>query len=220
MRHARQHAETHLQTRTRERRHRLAVEAARLMAESGIRDFHQAKLKAAQRLGIFDDASLPRNREIEDALREHQRLFQGDTQPDLLRTRREAAARAMAFFDAFEPRLVGAVLDGTADMHSAVCLHLFAEDVDAVARALADSGIPAEAKTRKLRVDRERIAEFPVWVFTAEGLPFDLTVLPRDALRQPPLDRIDMRPMPRASLVALHALLAEDEIAAFEHGER
>ena len=40
MHHARQHAET----KTRERRYRLAHEAARLIAESGIRDFHQAKL--------------------------------------------------------------------------------------------------------------------------------------------------------------------------------
>ena len=43
MHRARQHAQTHV----RERRHRLAHEAARLMAEGGIRDFHQAKLKAA-----------------------------------------------------------------------------------------------------------------------------------------------------------------------------
>ena len=65
MHHARQHSET----KTRERRYRLAREAARLMAESGVRDFHQAKLKAAERLGIHDDASLPRNREIEEHLK-------------------------------------------------------------------------------------------------------------------------------------------------------
>src|SRR3546814_19953739 len=59
---------------------RPAHEAARLIAEGGIRDFHQAKLKAAERLGILDDASLPRNREIEDALREYQRLFQRDNE--------------------------------------------------------------------------------------------------------------------------------------------
>ena len=74
---ARRHAQEHALTRTRERRHRLAHEAAKLMAEGGIRDYHQAKLKAAARLGIHDDASLPRNREIEDALREYQRLFGG-----------------------------------------------------------------------------------------------------------------------------------------------
>ena len=91
MHHARQHAET----RTRERRQRLAHEAARLMVEGGIRDYHQAKLKAASRLGIHDDASLPRNREIEDALREYQRLFVGEAHVTGLRRRREAALRAI-----------------------------------------------------------------------------------------------------------------------------
>src|SRR4030095_8508157 len=106
MHHARQHAET----RTRERRRRLAHEAARLMAESGIRDYHLAKLKAAERLGIHDDASLPRNREIEDALREYQRLFQGDMQQQAVRVRRDAALRALEFFAGFSPRVVGSVV--------------------------------------------------------------------------------------------------------------
>ena len=51
MHHARQHAQTHQLTRTRERRHRLAHEAARLMAEGGIRDYHQATLKALVKAG-------------------------------------------------------------------------------------------------------------------------------------------------------------------------
>ena len=123
----------HAETRTRERRRRLAHEAARLMAESGIRDFHQAKRKAAERLGIHDDASLPRNREIEDALREYQRLFQGDAQAAGLRARRDAALRALEFFADFDARLVGPVLDGTADRYSPVALHLYTDDADAVA---------------------------------------------------------------------------------------
>ena len=109
MHHARQHAET----RTRERRHRLANEAARLMAEGGFRDYHQAKLKAAERLGIHDDASLPRNREIEDALREYQRLFIGGVQWQAVQVRRDASLRALEFFAPFSPRLVGPVLEGT-----------------------------------------------------------------------------------------------------------
>lgn len=210
------HAAQHAKTRSRERRQRLAIEAARLMLEGGIRDFHQAKLKAAARLGESDEGSLPRNSEIEEALREYQRLFQGDTQPQMVRMRREAATRAMSFLADFEPRLVGAVLEGTADAHSAVCLHLFADDADAVSRFLDEAGIPYELRARQLRLDRERSAEFPVYVFAAENLPFDLTVLPRDALRQAPLDRIGERPMRRASLSAVQELLAAEEIAAFE----
>ncbi len=214
MHRARQHAET----RTRERRHRLAHEAARLMAEGGIRDFHQAKLKAAARLGIHDDASLPRNREIEDALREYQRIFLGQGQARALRQRREAAACALEFLAPFEPRLVGPVLDGTADATSAVLLHAYTDDADAVARFLDEHGIPAEPRERQLRLDRERRAELPVWVFGAEDLAFDITVLPLHALRQAPLSSVDERPMRRASLAQLRQLLAEDEIAGYEGG--
>jgi len=214
MPHARQHAHQHAITRTRERRHRLAHEAARLMAEGGIRDYHQAKLKAAERLGIFDDASLPRNREIEDALREYQRLFQREN-VSALRQRREAALRAMEFFHDFQPRLVGPVLDGTADTRSPVALHLFSDDPDAPPRFLEQHGIPAEARSRRVRLDRERVADVPVWVFSAEELAFDLTVLPLDGLRQAPLSSLDEKPMKRASTAQLRQLLTEEEIQAY-----
>lgn len=210
------HAHTHAQTRTRERRQHLAHEAARLMAEGGIRDYHQAKLKAAQRLGIHDDASLPRNREIEEALREYQRLFLGEGQARALQLRREAALRALAFFERFDPRLVGPVLDGTADAHAAVALHLHSDDPDAVQRWLEDHRIPAQPRTRRLRLDRAREGDFPAWLFSAEDLAFDVTVLPADVLRQAPLSGIDGRPMARASAAQLRGLLAEQEIAGYE----
>ncbi|MFP7722269.1 hypothetical protein [Lysobacter sp. A3-1-A15] len=215
MRPARQHAHLHAQTRTRERRHRLAHEAARLMAEGGVRDYHQAKLKAAERLGIRDDASLPRNREIEDALREYQRLFQPEGH-HALAERRHAALRAMEFFSPFDPRLVGPVLDGTADARSAVALHLHADDPDAVPLYLDQHGIPTEPRSRRLRLDRERSDDFPVWVFSADDIGFDLTVLPRNVLRQAPLSSVDEKAMPRASLAHLRQLLAEEEIRGYE----
>lgn len=203
MRHAAQHA----RTRTREARQRLAFEAARLMAEGGIRDYHVAKLRAAAKLGIADETALPRNAEIDLALREYQRLFQSEQQPQALQQRREAALEAMRFFERFDPRLVGAVLDGSADQRSSVCLHLYCDEVEAVGHFLQENGIPVQQQSRRLRLDRERSAVFPVYVFNADDLPFDLTVLPRDALRQPPLDRIDDRPLRRASLAALRELM-------------
>lgn len=207
------HARTHAETRTRERRQRLAHEAARLIAESGIRDFHIAKRKAAERLGIHDDASLPRNREIEDALREYQRLFQGDHQANAVRVRRDAARNALVFFAPFSPRLVGPVLEGTADAHAPVHLHLYTDDPEAVPRFLEDHRVPAESRSRRVRLDRERTLDCPVWLFSAEDLAFDLTVLPEDALRQAPLSGIDEKPMRRASLAQLDALLLEDDLA-------
>lgn len=206
MHHARQHAET----RTRERRHRLATEAARLMAEGGFRDYRLAKLKAAERLGIHDDASLPRNREIEEALREYQRLFAGQSQPTAVRVRREAALRALEFFAGFSPRLVGPVMEGTADANSPVHLQLHVDDADQVPRFLQDNHIPVDARSRHVRLDRERGGDFPVWVFSVEGLTFDLTVLPEDAIRQAPLSGTDEKPARRASAAQLELLLASE----------
>ncbi|MCG6117652.1 MAG: hypothetical protein MEQ07_05595 [Aquimonas sp.] len=204
------HAVQHSRTRIRETRQRLAHEAARLMAEGGIRDFQQAKTRAAARLGVVDEAALPRNAEIEEALREYQRLFQGGERPRELQRRREAAVEAMQFFARFDPRLVGAVLDGSADEHASVCLQLYCDEPEQVPLFLAERGIPIEERSRRLRLDRERSAVFPVFVFSADGIPIDLTVLPRNALRQAPLDGADERPMRRASLAALQELLAAD----------
>ena len=209
---SRQHAQEHSEARLKERRQRLAQEAARLMAESGSRDYQQAKLKAALRLGIADEASLPRNREIDEALREYQRLFQPDN-ASALRLRREAALRALEFFAVFEPRLVGPVLDGTADQRSAVTLHLHSDDADAASRFLEQHGIPAEVRSRRLRLDRERSGEFPVWLFSADDIAFDLTVLPHDVLRQAPLSALYQKPLRRASAVQLRQLLAQENTA-------
>lgn len=205
MHRARQHAET----RNRQRRHRLAHEAARLMAESGIHDFHQAKLKAASRLGIHDDASLPRNSEIEEALREYQRLFVGSRQVDAVRSRREAAVRAMAFLDRFAPRLVGPVFDGTADEHAPVTLHLHTDDPDALVRFMDEHGIPAESRMRRVRLDRRRAVDVEVWIFAADELMFELVVLPGASLRQAPLSAVDDKPSRRGSRAQIEKLLAQ-----------
>ena len=108
--------------------------------------------------------------------------------------------------------------DGTADAHAPVSLHLHDDDADAVPRFLEEQGIPAESRSRLVRLDRNRQADFPVWLFSADELTFDLTVLPHDVLRQAPLSGVDERPMRRASASQLRGLLAEDEIAGYETG--
>ena len=58
-----------------------------------------------------------------------------------------------------------------------------------------------------LRITRDEQKEYPVLLFAADSVPFDITVLPRDAMKQAPLDRIDEKPMRRASLAAVEELL-------------
>lgn len=190
-------------------RRRVAVEAARLMSESGIRDFQMAKRKAAERLGANEKSQLPNNAEIEGALREHQRLFQATDHPQILRRLREEARDAMRFFKDFEPRLVGAVLEGTADRFSAVTLHLFCDAPEQVMILLDEHGIAYEEHNRKLKFAHDNMHEYPALTVPHDDVRIDLTLLPTKALRQAPLDRVDDKPMKRASLGAVEELLDE-----------
>lgn len=208
--------QAHAEGRAHQLRRRIALEAARLISEHGIHDYQLAKHKAARHVGVSDEGYLPRNREIDDALREHQRLFRADEQARALLVRRVTARDAMRFLARFEPRLVGPVLDGTADTHSAVTLHVFDDSAERVAGFLADHGISHETRARTVRLDRQRSAEYPALLFDADGIPVDVTVFPLDALRQAPLGPLDERPQQRASLVAVEALLNERLPAGYD----
>jgi hypothetical protein len=189
-------------------RRALAQEAARIMAEHGIRDFLIAKRKAAERLAVTDgSALLPKNSEIEDALAEYQRLFGGDSHLTALDAQRRAALSAMRYLSEFSPRLVGAVLSGTATEHSEVQLHLFADRAESVTLKLLDEGIPHEVTEKRVKFNAEHIRAFPGVRFEMEEQPIEATVFPTDGIRQAPVSPIDGRPMRRASTFEVEALL-------------
>jgi hypothetical protein len=191
-------------------RRALAQEAARIMAEHGIRDFLVAKRKAAERLAVSDGAALlPKNAEIEAALAEYQRLFGGATHLESLSAQRRAALSAMRYLSEFEPRLVGPVLSGTATLHAEVQLHLFAERAEAVTLKLLDEGIPHEVTEKRVKLNPERIRAFPGIRFQIEDQPIEATVFPTDGIRQAPVSPVDGRPMRRANAFEVEALLAE-----------
>ncbi|NIR28129.1 MAG: hypothetical protein GWN84_02095 [Gammaproteobacteria bacterium] len=196
-------------TKDRQMRQRIAQEAARIMAEQAVPDFYAAKRKAAERLGAADTRNLPRNTEVEDALIEYQRLFQGESQARHLRDLRRAALEAMRFLSRFRPRLVGSVLRGTAHAHSDVNLHVFADAPEDVAFFLMDEGVPYETADRRLRQSADASEVAPVYRFIAGGVTIDLTVFPPSRLRQAPLSPINGKPMERAHARAVEALLGE-----------
>jgi hypothetical protein len=191
-------------------RRALAQEAARIMAEHGIRDFLVAKRKAAERFGVTDGgAVLPKNSEIEEALAAYQRLFGGASHLQALHAQRSAALAAMRYFREFEPRLVGAVLSGTATEHSDVQLHLFADRAESVTLKLIDQGIPHEVTERRVRLNAERSRAFPGVRFEMDAQPIEATVFPPEGIRQAPVSPVDGRPMRRASALEVEALLQE-----------
>ena len=188
-------------------RRTLAVEAARLMAEHGIDDFGFAKRKAAERFGTFEGAVLPSNAEVEAALQEYQRLFEAGSHGETLYVLRQTAITAMELLADFAPRLVGPVLTGTATRNTEVQLHLFAERTEAVTIRLLDTAIPHELVERRVKVRADEWVLTPAVRLTVDDIPVDALVFGRDGQRQSPLSPTDGRPVRRASIDEVRALL-------------
>lgn len=176
----------------------VAQEAARIIVNHGVRDYRAAKLKAAERLGLTARGSLPGNTEIEQAVAEHHQIFGGDEHANLLNRLRAAALEAMDLLSGFSPRLVGPVLTGTADDNSAINLHVFSDDADAVGAALENHDIACRSYERRLQTRRGQPETFAGFAFPWGQADVQATVFPVDGIRQAPLSPVDGKPMDRA----------------------
>jgi hypothetical protein len=187
-------------------REQLAHEAARVMVESGIEDFGLAKRKAAERLGVTGAGALPSNSRIQQCLAERQRLFE-PAHDERLSNLRRLAADVMDELEVFRPRLVGAVLAGTATVNSAVELHVFTDSPEQVAAQLAMRGTNARDCQRRFRFGGQRIEQLPGFDFIRNGERVEVMVFPERGSHHAPLSPVDRRPMRRAARPAVLALL-------------
>lgn len=189
-------------------RQRLAQKTAQILLESGTRDFQAAKQKAAQQLGARDTKSLPNNSEIELALSEYQRIFRASSQPQHLERLRQIAIEAMQFLSRFNPRLVGSVLSGTADEHSVIRLHVFADTVESIGFYLKDNKIPNELGERRLKIATDQYQNYSTYEFVVDENRLELVVfLPKQ--KQVPLSPVDGKPMKRADLAEVEVLMSQ-----------
>jgi Tat protein secretion system quality control protein TatD with DNase activity len=127
----------------------IAAAAASLIAEEGL-DYANAKRKAIERIAgkkhhRLQREILPSNEEIEEAVREYQKIFQADSQPLRLRLLREKALALMRLLADFSPMLTGAVANGTASEHSDIHLHCFAPSAKELGIFLMNQGLDSEA---------------------------------------------------------------------------
>ena len=189
----------------------VAQEAARLMAEHGIQDYLVAKRKAAERYGVFDRALLPKNTEIEAALVSHQRLFGGIKHAHSISEQRRTALRAMQLLAQFQPRLVGAVLAGSATEFADIQLHVFSDSPEAVYMELMDRRYEYEVFERRIRMSPERQVSVPSVRFEMDTAMVEAFVFPRDGIRQAPVSPVDGKPMRRADEREVFDLVAAED---------
>ncbi|HEX4873199.1 MAG TPA: hypothetical protein VFV27_12885 [Nevskiaceae bacterium] len=187
----------------------LIQETARLICEEQITDYRQAKLKAAERLGIPARGALPENAVIQAAVIEYQRLFGGRAWAEHLVALRRTAVQAMRLLAAFEPRLVGAVTTGATTESQVVRLHGFADKPELLDVFLDQRGIPFESGERRYRYPDGQTAIIPTCEFTAGDIAVEMAVFPAGEQRRPPLSPHDGLPVKRLDLAAAERLAAE-----------
>ena len=194
--------------RLRQFRREVAAEAARIMATEGLHNYRAAKQKAADRIGVSSRLALPANKEIEQALRAYQDCYGGEQHTRHLEFMRQTAVKVMRALASFCPRLVGPVLEGTADRHSRVSLQLFNDPPDSVLMHLGEKGLSYRQEERKIRWHDGSHRLIPLLITDAEGITIELALFSSIDLRQAPPSPIDGRPQKRAPLAEVECLLA------------
>jgi hypothetical protein len=191
-----------------ELRLKLAEEAARLMVEHGIQDYGLAKRKAAERLGVRASAgALPSNAQIHEQVAERQRIFEPAELDRRVVKLRSVAAAVMVLLEEFRPKLVGAVLEGTATLSSAIELHVFSDAPEAVSAALEQRGFRVRDSQRRYRFGRELTEQIPGFELIVDDEELEVMVFPERGSSHSPLSPVDGRPMRRAARAAVMALL-------------
>ena len=199
----------HITKKTSQIRRTIAAEAARIMATQSLSNYRAAKQKAAQRLGVNLRSSLPSNAEVESALRAYQCIYGGQQHIHHLQTLRKIALSVMYSLESFSPRLVGPVLEGTADEHARVTLHVFNDPPDAVVIHLLDNGLVFRNEQRKIRWHDGNHRQVQLLVTNVDDVEVELTLFSYMDLRQAPPSPVDGRPQKRASMSEVECLLAD-----------
>jgi len=164
--------------------------------------------------------AVPDNALVESELRRYLRIFAADSQPAELASLRRTALRLMQRLQAFDPHLVGAVLNGTATSHSCIRLNLYTDSAKDVEIFLLNEGVSFDV--REAGADAPLTQELLDLTVRAENggpirgeVPVTLAVMDPVALRTAPSGRArdeDLHPVERAGRAALpmlERLLAE-----------
>ncbi|MEJ2769631.1 UDP-N-acetylmuramate--alanine ligase, partial [Mycetohabitans sp. B46] len=145
---------------------------------------------------------------IEEEIREYLALFHGDTQPGILRRLRETALDWMGQLTQFNPYLTGAVLNGTAGVHSDIHLQVFCDNPKEVAIHLLNAGIQYDVSETRHFAGRGAVETLSFIVRDGDGNAVGLHVALYDTNDLRGAVRADARGrQARANAASVRALL-------------
>lgn len=189
----------------------IAREAARLMYEDGVREYRDAKRKAAHRFGPAKGLALgnhlPSNAEIHGELQRLIGFYEPRTAPERLLQLRLLALKYLELLQPFSPYLVGSVLSGAVTARSDIDLHLFAASAEEVENHLQELRIPFETEVVTVRQGGE-FRDFLHLYLEEAGVEIECSVYPPEERRRVPKSSITGRAMERAGPEKLRKLIA------------
>ncbi len=189
----------------------IATEAARLMYEDGVREYRDAKRKAAKRFGpekaLSLGSHLPTNAEIHEELARLIGSREEEVLPQRLLGLRVRALSYLELFEEFSPYLVGSVLSGAVTGRSDIDIHLFSDSVEAVENLLRERGIEFETETVPIRKGGV-IKDYTHIYLEEQGIEIECSVYPEDERRNRTISSITGRPMERAGAAQLRKLIS------------
>ena len=182
------------------------------MFEEGVKEYRDAKRKAARRFGepkaVALGSHLPSNAEIHAELVRLIARHEGGVLAERVLKLRLLALKHLELFAPFRPLLVGSVLKGAVRASSDVDLHLFADDPEVVETFLAARAIPYNRETVTVR-HGNRFIDYPHIYLEDQGTMIECTVYPPEERRHPVKSSITGKTMERADAKRLTRLIAD-----------
>ncbi|MBT4571301.1 MAG: hypothetical protein HOC48_03745 [Nitrosomonadales bacterium] len=145
--------------------------AAQMIMEEGIEDYLFAKKKAAKSLGLNENMSLPSNSQIDNAIKDFNKIFNQDVDIEFLEHFKTQALNVMSMFKNFRPHLMNQLSEGIIPKFPEIKINLFTDNLKDIEYIILNSEISYEFREVKMnsRVGGNSIKSIPT--FYLDNLP-------------------------------------------------
>lgn len=195
-------------------------EAARLMYQDCVSQYHTAKYMAARKvlsgggkkISIKSPSYLPTNGEISAAVDTLVQLHEGDSGYVQLFSMRVIALEYLQQLEAFSPRLIGSVSTGRIKKTSDIDIHVFTDSMEELQNRMDVLGRLYE--TADVVVSQNSVLKVYTHVYIEHEYPIELSVYPKNEIRVRTRSSTDGKPIIRMTANKLLELIFN------EHGDQ
>jgi hypothetical protein len=152
--------------------------AAQMIMEEGIEDYLFAKKKAAKSLGLNENMSLPSNSQIDNAIKDFNKIFNQDVDIEFLEHFKTQALNVMSMFKNFRPHLMNQLSEGIIPKFPEIKINLFTDNLKDIEYIILNSEISYEFREVKMnsRVGGNSIKSIPTFYLDNLPIPAEIKV--------------------------------------------